>query len=242
MADTTNPLNGLSTVKITDNSKTADGTKIVRDTGNTLGQDAFLKILIAEMSHQDPTSQQDSTQYIAQLAQFSSLEQMTNLNRTMTFSGASSLMGGTVTLKQYDDNGVPYRGEVEKVTKDGDNIQVYVKLIDSDGNFVKQEKVDANGNIVRDAKGNIEYETEQVPQTDSNGNVVKDSNGNIVYKTQDVYKVEAFDYSQVNGVSVIKDNIYDTTQKQIDDQIASKSDSSSTTTSSSDTTPSTKTS
>ncbi|KHD38298.1 flagellar hook capping protein FlgD [Clostridium acetobutylicum] len=239
MANTTNPLSDLSTVTITENSKTAGGTQIVRNAGNTLGQDAFLKILIAEMSHQDPTSQQDSTQYIAQLAQFSNLEQMTNLNRTMTFSGASSLMGGTVTLKQYDADGVPYRGEVQKVTKNGDAIQIYVKLIDSNGNYVRQEKVDGNGNVVRDSKGNIEYETEKVPQTDSNGNVVKDSNGNIMYKTQDVYKVIAFDYSQVDSVSALKDNIYDTTQKQIDDQVASKSDTSSSSSTTSNTSSST---
>jgi flagellar basal-body rod modification protein FlgD len=43
-------------------------------------QTTFLKLLIAQMKHQDPLSPQDSTQYIAQLAQFSSLEQLTSIN------------------------------------------------------------------------------------------------------------------------------------------------------------------
>jgi flagellar basal-body rod modification protein FlgD len=46
-------------------------------------QTTFLKLLIAQMKHQDPLSPQDSTQYIAQLAQFSSLEQLTSINNKL---------------------------------------------------------------------------------------------------------------------------------------------------------------
>lgn len=48
-----------------------------------LGKDEFMKLLITQMEHQDPLSPQDNTQYIAQLAQFSSLEGITNLNSTV---------------------------------------------------------------------------------------------------------------------------------------------------------------
>ncbi len=43
-------------------------------------QTTFLKLLIAQMKNQDPLQPQDSTQYMAQLAQFSSLEQLTSIN------------------------------------------------------------------------------------------------------------------------------------------------------------------
>jgi len=49
----------------------------------TLGKDQFLELLLVQMQNQDPLEPQDQTESIAQLAQFSSLEQMTNLNTSM---------------------------------------------------------------------------------------------------------------------------------------------------------------
>ena len=79
---TTTSLNGAT--------KTSNGTPILSSTKTSaLDKNAFLKILVTELSNQDPTQQKDSTQYIAQLAQFSSLEQLTNLNTNTTFAAAT---------------------------------------------------------------------------------------------------------------------------------------------------------
>lgn len=51
---------------------------------NALGSDAFMKLLITQLQHQDPTQPQDDAQFIAQLAQFSSLEQLQQMNATLT--------------------------------------------------------------------------------------------------------------------------------------------------------------
>lgn len=50
---------------------------------NGLDKNAFLKILMAQLSNQDPMSNQDNSQYIAQMAQFSALEQSQNTNTSL---------------------------------------------------------------------------------------------------------------------------------------------------------------
>lgn len=52
-------------------------------TDQPLGQDAFLKLLIAQIQHQDPLKPMDNTAFVAQLAQFSSLEQQVSTNQLL---------------------------------------------------------------------------------------------------------------------------------------------------------------
>lgn len=77
MADSTN---GISPVLNPD-----WGTQVQKAVGNDdLGKDEFLKLLIAQLQHQDPTQPMEDKEFIAQLAQFSSLEQMQQMNINMT--------------------------------------------------------------------------------------------------------------------------------------------------------------
>jgi len=64
----------VSEVKNNSNTSTVSSNKSV------LGKDDFLKLMIAQLKNQDPLNPMDGTEYAAQLAQFSSLEQLTNLN------------------------------------------------------------------------------------------------------------------------------------------------------------------
>jgi flagellar basal-body rod modification protein FlgD len=50
---------------------------------NGMGQDAFMKLLITQLQHQDPTAPQDDTQFVTQLAQFSSLEKLTSMDQML---------------------------------------------------------------------------------------------------------------------------------------------------------------
>lgn len=64
-----------------------------RNVSNELGKSDFLNLLITQLQFQDPLEPMDDTDFIAQLAQFSSLEQMQNLNTSFSQSMGFSLIG-----------------------------------------------------------------------------------------------------------------------------------------------------
>ena len=108
---------------------TANGTPIVKP-GSELDKNAFFKILAAELSNQDPTKSQDTSAYIAQLAQFTTLEQMSSINSTMTLSAAQNLTGKFVALDVADSNGVAECGIVRAVYKHKGDVFVSVEGVD----------------------------------------------------------------------------------------------------------------
>jgi flagellar basal-body rod modification protein FlgD len=94
------------------------------DGSGTLMQDDFLKLFVAQMQHQDPMNPLSDSDFLAQMAQFSTLEQTTNLVAsntqivdTLNAGTALSLIGKTVTWT--DENDEQHTGVVEKVTTAG---------------------------------------------------------------------------------------------------------------------------
>ena len=88
---------------------------------STLGRNAFLSLLITQLQYQDPLKPMEDREFIAQLAQFSSLEQMQQVNANiglLTLSSATSqatgYLGRTVTAQTPDDEG-PFTGTVSAV-------------------------------------------------------------------------------------------------------------------------------
>ena len=95
-----------------------------------LGKDDFLKLLMAQMTNQDPTSPMENTEFIAQMAQFTSLEQMTNMSNNfekmaamINSSEAQSLLGRTIQIDLGAEQATT--GVVEAATR-GNTPQVQV--------------------------------------------------------------------------------------------------------------------
>ena len=76
-----------------------------KKTGSKLDKDDFLMLLVTQMKYQDPLEPESNTEYVAQLAQFSTLEQMENLNNTTTNTSAYTLVGKQVRIKETSDTG-----------------------------------------------------------------------------------------------------------------------------------------
>ena len=102
------------------------GSKSVSNPNSTLDKDGFLKLFIAQLSHQDPSSPMDTTDQMQQMSSFSMVEQITNMANTNTkiasslnTSAAVGLIGRTVTYMDADNSF--HTGKVERVatSKDG---------------------------------------------------------------------------------------------------------------------------
>ena len=113
---------------------------------SVMGKDEFLTLLVAQLQHQDPLNPAESTEFTAQLAQFSSLEQLQNIDATLngfevyqsTLNNiqSSGFIGKTVTASGSMfgvNNGTsdPIRFDL---VNDADS--VYIQIYDSYGGFV----------------------------------------------------------------------------------------------------------
>ena len=146
----------------------SEKTSTSTSSNTSLDKNAFLQLLVTQMQYQDPLDPQDNSQYLSQLAQFSSLEQMTNVADGL--SGVSTLVSNI--------NSTQLVGQLN--TMIGQKVQWTMTT----------PVVDANGKAVTDDKGKVKttstnYEGTVTGVSISDGSpslIVKDTNG----KTQQV--------------------------------------------------------
>jgi flagellar basal-body rod modification protein FlgD len=150
-----------------------------------MGKDAFLTLLITQLQHQDPLNPTDSTEFTAQLAQFSSLEQLSNVNENLNTlklyqasinnAQAVSFIGKNIVSKGKTlpvTSGQPAACEFEL---SADAKRVVVSIYDAAGSFVKDIQAtalkagkqslswdgkDRNGNTVADGSYSFEVQAE----------------------------------------------------------------------------------
>jgi flagellar basal-body rod modification protein FlgD len=140
---TVNPISNTGALSAADAAKASAAAQAAQG----LGKDAFLKLLITQLQNQDPLNPADSTEFTAQLAQFSSLEQLSNINeniKTLELYQASinnaqavSFIGKEIVAKGDKlevTSGQPRACEFELGASAK---KVVVSIYDAAGNFIR---------------------------------------------------------------------------------------------------------
>lgn len=167
----------------------------------TLGQDDFMRLLLEELSHQDPLNPMDSKEFTVQMTQFSSLEGINDINRnlnnllsfqqSMQNATVTNMIGKTVTV---DGNSTHLNGMASmNYDLEGDAASVKIIVSDGTGRVVRSEDIGAQtagGNqFIWDGKddmgnqladGSYSFEVEAI---DSTGEYVNSSSTSAGYVT-----------------------------------------------------------
>jgi flagellar basal-body rod modification protein FlgD len=153
----------------------------------SMGKDAFLKLLITQLQHQDPLNPADSTEFTAQLAQFSSLEQLSNVNANLD----------TLKLYQASINNAQAVGFIGKeilangnaIEKSGGQPVACEFELPAEANRVVVTIYDATGGFVKDIDMTGQFSGRQAvvwDGTDRNGNPAADGTYSFEVQAQGV--------------------------------------------------------
>jgi flagellar basal-body rod modification protein FlgD len=128
----------------------ATPTDEVQDRGVNTDKEAFLKLLVAQVSQQDPMSPQDSSQYVQQLTQFSTLEQLMSLNKGVETLALGQMSNNSQEALRFVGRDVVARGD-SMIHNQGDYSEISYEV-----------KGDASEALltIRDTYGDVVYETD----------------------------------------------------------------------------------
>ncbi len=201
MAQTSGINNPYTIDQIIENTKNKQAAA-ARKTGGELGKNDFLNLLVTQLRYQDPLQPVDDKEFIAQMAQFSSLEQMQNMNGSMTKSQAFTLIGKVITATTTDDKTLEVNSVQGTVTsvkmKDG---KTFVVVNNKDVDVDRIIQVD---DALYNSYGNLaDYST--LLGYKVKGAVYDSSNGNVIYLSGNVKQIQRGaneDYAVMDGVNV----------------------------------------
>lgn len=201
MAQTSGINNPYTIDQIIENTKNKQAAA-ARKTGGELGKNDFLNLLVTQLRYQDPLQPVDDKEFISQMAQISSLEQMQNMNGSMTKSQAFTLIGKVITATTTDDKTLEVNSVQGTVTsvkmKDG---KTFVVVNNKDIDVDRITQVD---DALYNSYGNLaDYST--LLGYKVKGAVYDSANGNVIYLSGNVKQIQRGaneDYAVMDGVNV----------------------------------------
>ncbi|MBQ3058887.1 MAG: flagellar hook assembly protein FlgD [Desulfovibrio sp.] len=177
-----------------------------QDKGSNLDKDSFLLLMVTQLKYQDPLNPMEDTEYIAQLAQFSSLEQLTNLNTGMESLTAATNNQQMINATSYIGKQVSISGNSIGMTTTNGVTSV------SSFRYAFNDTV-VNGYLsVKDAAGNTVY-AEELGLKSAGTTFEFNWNGRNLKGEQmpdGVYTVNLAAYNS-SGEAVLSDQVVDAT-------------------------------
>lgn len=113
-----------------------------------LGKDAFLKLLVAQIQHQDPLKPMEDTQFVTELAQFSALEQTLGINARLDLLATQNQGMANTQISALAGSRVTVRGSMLTSAGNGGSMSVAFEL-QGDAAATKVQIVDQTGRVVR---------------------------------------------------------------------------------------------
>jgi flagellar basal-body rod modification protein FlgD len=186
---------------------------------NVIGKDVFLRMLVAQLKNQDPLNPMNGTEFAAQLAQFSSLDQLTNIstqigamNTNMAAVNSGQLVGFIGNEITYQGNRFQAAGSSQTLnySLSGDAQKGTVKIYDDKGDLVRtltfgNQKAGSNS-VVWDSSGRSGTFTFEVSAQDQNGKDVS-ATTLITGQVTGVHFQSGTPYLSVNGQDVAFANV-----------------------------------
>ena len=128
---------------------------------NELDKNAFLRLMVTQLNNQDPLNPQDSGEFISQLAQFSAVEGIENLNRTFEVMAISLQSSQALQASALVGRSVQVRSD-SSFLADGEGITGNVKLASSSSNLVVNISDSAGALVARldlgsQVRGNVKF-------------------------------------------------------------------------------------
>lgn len=172
---------------------------------SSLEKEQFLKLLVAQISHQDPMNPQDSDQYMQQLTQFSTVEQLMNLNQGMDNLAVGQISANSQSALRFVGKDVMAAGDevnlngvnqpnVDYTVSDASVGEVEVSVYDEAGEEIYTQRVP----VPADGHGTFTWNGQNM-----NGQRAPDGNYHVSFKAgtdSDPVPVDTYVHGKVTGV------------------------------------------
>jgi len=152
-----------------------------------MGKESFLKLLVTQLSNQDPLSPAEPTEFLGQLAQFTSLEQLVNVNDGLNILAISQTAATSAEMVSFVGREVTFNGSGMVLDTRGQAKDIEFEL-SSPAEQVTVQIVDETGDVVRNIDMGSMSAGEQVAVFDG-----RDDNGNELPAGSYTIQISAFD-------------------------------------------------